>query len=160
MKTLRKIDSMLARVEQVLLSGLMGFLVVIVLTQVCLRYLFSSSLLWSEEGARFAFVWCVFLGTSVGVYRGSHIAVEFFAEKLGKRAGGHGNIRKAVLLCSAVYFAFFFALGVAFSRTNWIAKSAVLGLPMGLVYLVLPLASTFAFVHCLARALVNENRNA
>lgn len=56
------------------------FAVMIVLTlmQVFLRYVFNAGLPWSEEVARWCFVWLVFLGMAVAVRLDSHIAIDMF----------------------------------------------------------------------------------
>jgi len=46
---------------------MMGALILMVFSQVVLRFLFDSSLVWVEELGRFIFMWLMFLGITVGV---------------------------------------------------------------------------------------------
>ncbi|MBM7573588.1 TRAP transporter small permease [Aquibacillus albus] len=55
---------------------ILGSLVFLVFLNVVLRYLFDSGLTWSEELARYMFVWVVFLGAVVAMKDKSHIGVD------------------------------------------------------------------------------------
>lgn len=50
--------------------------VVVIFIQVIMRYVFESSLVWSEELARYVFIWLVYIGVSYGVKRQAHISVD------------------------------------------------------------------------------------
>jgi len=50
-------------------------IVSIVVVEVGLRYLFSSSLIFTEELARYLMVWVVFLGSAIAVRDGAHIRI-------------------------------------------------------------------------------------
>lgn len=57
-------------------------MVVLVALQVVLRYALNTSLGWTDETSRLAFVWSIFLGVPLGVRRGSHIGIEFLTARL------------------------------------------------------------------------------
>lgn len=57
-------------------------MVVLVTLQVLLRYAFNTSLGWTDETSRLAFVWSIFLGIPLGIRRGSHIGIEFLTARL------------------------------------------------------------------------------
>jgi len=54
----------------------------LVALQVLLRYAFNTSLGWTDETSRLAFVWAIFLGIPLGIRRGSHIGIEFLTSQL------------------------------------------------------------------------------
>ena len=56
-----------------------------VLVQVVLRYGFDRPLVWSDELARYLFVWCAFLGWIIAARRRSHLAITVVSDKLGPR---------------------------------------------------------------------------
>ena len=58
-------------------------MVVLVALQVLLRYALNTSLGWTDETSRLAFVWSIFLGIPLGVRRGSHIGIEFLTARIG-----------------------------------------------------------------------------
>ena len=52
-----------------------GTIVTIVTTEVILRYLFSLSLIFTEELSRYLMVWIVFLGSALAIRDGAHINI-------------------------------------------------------------------------------------
>ena len=75
---LRRIDVLAAWTIVVAISGM----VALVALQVLLRYAFNTSLAWTDETSRLAFVWSIFLGIPLGIRRGSHIGIEFLTAQL------------------------------------------------------------------------------
>lgn len=73
MKALKWLDDNLEASMLIFLSILT---VVIVFVQVFMRYVMGSSLVWSEELARYAFIWMIYIGVSYGVKRKAHISVD------------------------------------------------------------------------------------
>lgn len=65
-------------IEEIILIVLSILTVVIVFLQVVMRYVFADSLVWSEELARYAFIWMIYIGVSYGVKKRRHISVEVF----------------------------------------------------------------------------------
>ncbi|MCL2601411.1 MAG: TRAP transporter small permease subunit, partial [Treponema sp.] len=51
---------------------LMSFMVIILFIQVIMRRVFNNSLFWSEELARYMFIWLVYLGISHGARLRKH----------------------------------------------------------------------------------------
>ena len=51
-------------------------MVCVTLAQVIFRYVIAAPLPWSEELARYCFVWIVFLGGALGLARGIHLGVD------------------------------------------------------------------------------------
>lgn len=44
--------------------ALMSVMTVVIFVQVVMRYVFHNSLTWSEEFARYCFIWLIYLGIS------------------------------------------------------------------------------------------------
>ena len=64
----------------------MALMTILVFIQVVMRYVFSNSLSWSEELARFIFLWLSWIGASYAVKVRSHFRVEMFANMVKGRA--------------------------------------------------------------------------
>lgn len=72
--------------EKLMAISLWG-IVVIMGIQIVMRYVFKSSLAWSEEVSRYLFIYMVFLGMSYGIKNGTHMRIdilEHFIPKLKK----------------------------------------------------------------------------
>lgn len=66
-------------------------MVSVVFLNALLRYVFRSGLTWSEEGARYLFVWVVFLGAIVATQERGHLAVDLVTSRF-KGIGQRGFI--------------------------------------------------------------------
>ena len=60
----------------------LALMTAIVFLQVIMRYVFANSLSWSEELARFIFLWLSWIGASYAVKTRDHFRVEMFADML------------------------------------------------------------------------------
>ena len=58
----------------------LAFMTILVFIQVVMRYVFRNSLSWSEELARYIFLWLSWIGASYAVKERSHFRVEMFAD--------------------------------------------------------------------------------
>lgn len=72
----RKTTKLADRVEESLISGLLGLMTLITFANVVARYGFSSNILWSLELTVFLFGWLVLLGASYAVRQQAHLGVD------------------------------------------------------------------------------------
>ena len=64
------------------LMGIMfALMVVLVLFNVILRYFFNSGITWSEEMARYLFVWIIYIGAIGAMRDNMHLSVDVFINK-------------------------------------------------------------------------------
>ncbi len=63
----------------------LAVMVAVIFAQVVMRYVFNNSLSWSEEFARYLFVWFSWMGVSAGVKDNDHLKVDILAASLEKR---------------------------------------------------------------------------
>lgn len=121
--------------EEALIVALLGLMSILIGMQVFMRYVMGDSLTWSEELARYCFIWCTYLGVSYGVKSRAHICVEAAVNQLP-----HAFKSKVKVLVHLV-FILFAALVVkeGYALTLKIFSfgqtSSSLGIPMGVVYL-------------------------
>lgn len=69
------------RLSVLLISLLLALMCILVFGNVVLRYMFNSGITWSEEMARFLFVWMIFLGAILGLKDNEHLGVDMFVKK-------------------------------------------------------------------------------
>lgn len=114
------------------------FTVVLVFFQVILRYVFGSSLSWSEELARYIFIWQIWLGTSVAQRDRSHVRIEAFEkEGAGKR---YFRIISDIIWLIFCLILVKYGFELVFSIYKRGLISAAMRMPMYLVYLSLPVS--------------------
>ncbi|MDR2176189.1 MAG: TRAP transporter small permease [Synergistaceae bacterium] len=62
--------------EEIFLVSTLFFSVALIFTQVVMRYAFSNSIYWSEELARYLFIWQAWIAASFATKRSKHINLD------------------------------------------------------------------------------------
>ena len=121
-----------------LMVGTVVVLIVPVSLQIFARFTqLIPAYIWTEELARFLFIWMVMLGAMIGVREGTHFEVDVWPQ-LGPRAN-------ALLRIVSHFFVLVFALvfvwwGIEFTRFGWDQLSEIAELPMWTIFIAWPLA--------------------
>jgi C4-dicarboxylate transporter DctQ subunit len=68
--------SFIDRIEEMLISGILGVMTLITFANVVTRYGFNQNILWALELTVFLFGWLVLLGASYAVKKGAHLGVD------------------------------------------------------------------------------------
>ncbi len=124
--------------EEYLLVWSLAFSVALIFFQVVMRYVFRNSLSWSEELARYLFLWQIWLGASFAVKEHRHLRIEMLRDAFKGRAQRWFDL--AVLL---VWFGFSLFLALEGSElTRMLIQrgqvSAAMRLPMAYAYASVP----------------------
>lgn len=116
-----------------LITILFGSMAIIIFLQVISRYIFQSPLPWSEELARFLFIWITFIGGVMAARKGSHIGVEIVVNAFNNKG------KKIIIFISSIITSFFFGLtfylSVSVFDKMMVQTSPAMGLPIGYPYL-------------------------
>ncbi len=115
-----------------------GILVVPVMLQIVSRYTnLIPSYIWTEELARFLFIWTVMIGAILGVRDSRHFDVDLLP-KLGVRSDAFMRIvAKLGILAIAIVFV---TGGIEFTRFAWNRTSELAELPLWLIHVAWPIA--------------------
>lgn len=132
-------------------------LIIVVFSQVFLRYFFHAPLAWSDELARLLLVWVSFLGvTLVHFSDQGHPAVRALLNKFSEQS------RKAIDLGVNLLLVFgFIAIFIAsykYTMSNTKMVSAVLHYPNSLKYAVVPLSMALMTIKSITRT-INDCKN-
>ena len=107
--------------------------------QVVFRYVFNSPMTWSEELARYLFIWCAFLGWVVASRRNSHLAMSFALERLDRRS--QAAIAVVVQLATLLFAWVLGRTGAKLATNNWDVENVAVPFNLGVVYLIEPVAA-------------------
>jgi len=121
-----------------------------VIAQVVFRYFLASPLTWSDELARYLFIWCAFLGWIVAARRRTHLGVDILVTRLPTRGAAALRLAGAV---AAIAFAGVLAFyGVRVIARNLDVDTTTLFFTMGFVYAIVPVAALAVALHALVDA--------
>lgn len=137
---LKKLGQLYNKLEEYLLVYSLAFTVLLIFCQVILRYVFNSSLTWSEELARYLFIWQIWLGTSIAFRDKKHIIIETLPGKLKGRAKISMQIVVDLIWLGFCVFIVIAGFQLTASIAGRGTSSTGLNMPMQLVYASLPVS--------------------
>lgn len=129
----------LARFVEFVMVILTVLMVGLVSYQVFERYVLHYTPPWSEELSVYLMIWFGIIGIAAGVRRDSHMALHFFADLMPKPVQRLLNYVKYVL--TLVYVSVLTVEGLNMVDLTMSQKSPAIGLPVGFVYLALPVSA-------------------
>jgi TRAP-type C4-dicarboxylate transport system permease small subunit len=144
----------LYRALQVLITALMGLLMVPVCLQIASRFIdWLPHYIWTEEVARFCFIWIIMLGSMIAVRDDSHFDLEVLPQP--RTAAGRAVarlVRHGAMLLVALTFVYF---GYRFALFGFSQESELTGLNMAAIHVAWPLAG-IAYTLFLGEKLVQD----
>jgi TRAP-type transport system small permease protein len=114
------------------------------------RFIFNFDVAWSGEAASLMLVWATFLGGAAAVRRGAHMRVGEVIEALSGRLRAAAElVVLAVVIATLGIVAWY---GVLLVERTWEQQTSVLYLPVGLLYLAMPVGSALGLPFALSEA--------
>lgn len=134
----RRMTAAYSRLLSTVVVVSVGILVVPVMLQIISRYTsLIPSYIWTEELARFLFIWTVMIGAMLGVRDSAHFDVDLLP-RLGARGDAFMRIvAKLGVLAIAIVFV---TGGIEFTRFAWNRTSELAELPLWLIHIAWPIA--------------------
>ncbi|MGO1384308.1 MAG: TRAP transporter small permease [Arachnia sp.] len=138
---------------------LFSVLVGTVVWQVFARQVLQSPSVWSEELARYLFVWLGFFGAALVFSERGHIAMDFLVRKLPTPLLRVTLILTQIALIAFIAIVFIWG-GISYAQQSWNQSLSALPLTVGPMFLVLPLTGVliiwFALIH-LVEAIISTD---
>lgn len=127
------------RALKILLTLLLGLMIVPVSLQILSRYTgFIPRYIWTEEAARFCFVWLIMIGSIIAVREGTHFDVDLLPRaRTPRQKAALDLVVHAAMLLMALVFA---GYGIEFARFGLQQTSEMSGINMLSIYISFPLA--------------------
>ena len=141
--------------------SLIGGLLVLAMTligllQVVMRYIFNSPLTWTEELARYIFVYITFLGASVLLYERSHLFVEIIFNNLKPAVKRIVQLIIDIIVCGFSVFLIFSSRTAMFFQKG--SHSTAMHIPMqyiGMSVMIGAILMTIVAVYNIVRDIQN-----
>lgn len=137
MKFKRTLDKYLEKV----LIFIMGIMVIDVLWQVLSRYVLSSPSSFTDELAGFLLIWVGILGAAYVAGQRQHLAIDLLIQK--SSISNQKKLNNIINICIALFSLSVMVVGgmwLVITRFQFNVSSAALQIPLGYVYLVMPLS--------------------
>ncbi len=135
MRVLKFLKALDEKFELYICVVLMSFMTVLIFVQVFMRYVMHNSLTWSEELARYIFIWLIYLGISYGAKIMKHIKIDAALGLFPKAARPYVVILGDILFLVFAIFIVYTSWGVVQKQIKLGQTSPALHVPMWIVYL-------------------------
>lgn len=120
---------------------IMSILVLDVLWQVFSRYVLNSPSNFTDELAGYLLIWVGVLGAAYVAAHREHLAIDLLLQRSSPKR--KLKLEIIISVCIIIFSVFVLMIGgawLAYTRFLLSVKSSALGLPLGIVYLVLPIS--------------------
>jgi TRAP-type C4-dicarboxylate transport system permease small subunit len=108
-----------------------------ILLQIFSRAFMKVPFSWTEELARITFMWFCFLGSGIAMKNKAHLGIDFFVNKLGKKAR---FVNEVIIYVLVGLFGFILSYyGMQITKIMHKQVSSVMRIPMSYFYAVIPL---------------------
>jgi TRAP-type C4-dicarboxylate transport system permease small subunit len=124
----------------------MLLMLTLIFVQVVTRYCFGYTAEWSEELARFLFVWVVFLGSALIMGESGHLAVEFLP--LHYKGKLFGKVLEIIInVASYAFILLLLVQGAKMTKIMTFQTSPGLDISMSYVYAVIPVSCALMLLY-------------
>ncbi len=149
-----KMSDLFERITVKMVGILLLVLTFNVFFQVLSRHLIRMPMVWTEEIARFSFIWCAFLGASLAIKNKAHFAVQLLTERFV-------SLKKVfamfVYICMLTVAGVFLIQGIRYSIMGLDRISPTVNIKMIWIYASIPI-SAFLMIFYILELLFKEFR--
>ncbi len=118
--------------------------VLLVVLQVFTRYVLKSPLSWTEQVARYLFIWMMLLGIPIMFHRKIFMAFDLLQDALGPK--GKRILSLIITIAICVFAAFFFKSSLHLCLSTRGRRTAGIEIPLYFIYGAQPVSAFFLFI--------------
>lgn len=119
--------------------ALFAAILVTMVLQVAFRYVLATPLTWTEELARYLYIWACWLGAPVAMRRGNHIVIAFVQDRLpGRLARVVGLVTQAAAL---VFLVQLLIQGTILTVKSHSVDAITVPIPWSAIYMAAPISA-------------------
>src|ERR1700674_1106407 len=139
-----RLDYWVARTETGVIILLVTLLTAVTFAQVVTRYVLGDSLIWSEEAARYLFVWVSMIGAALALREGGHFGLDLLIRRVPALKPVLGPM---VAIVTALFLLILLKTGI--DETNLASRQFAMTFPMRMqwAYLALPTGAGLMLFH-------------
>lgn len=137
MKSFEFCDRYLMKATEILTTVLMFVLVGLVFFQVLNRFILHIPAAWTEEMARYNFVWLSLFGSVIALKSDRHLSVDLVVQSIKSRKA-QDWVKVMVTLLVLVFSLILTWSGYHFTASNWTTHCEFGAFPLALIYAAVP----------------------
>jgi len=147
---MEKLTNIITKVLAKFLIVLMAAIVLDVTWQIFTRFIMQDPSSFTEELAGFLLIWIGLLGASYALYTRAHLGIDVLTQRISQEKRHLAEIGIYLLVLIFAFFIPFYG-GVNLVNITFTLEqiSPAMGIPMGYVYLVLPLTGVMMIYYCI-----------
>jgi TRAP-type C4-dicarboxylate transport system permease small subunit len=139
-----RLDFWIARVEAAAIVLLVTLLTAVTFAQVATRYVLNNPLIWSEEVARYLFVWVSMIGAALAIREGGHFGLDLLIRPMPRLKPILGPL---VTLVMVGFLVVLLKTGVDETRLAAMQFAMTFQMRMQWAYLALPVGAGLMLFH-------------
>ncbi len=150
-----------ATLDRVVCGGCVALFMAILVTmvlQITFRYVLATPLTWTEELARYLYIWACWLGAPVALRRGSHVVIAVVLDRLPSRIA-----RVVSLTTQTVAIVFLVQLavqGTILTLKSHTVEAITLPIPWSAIYMAAPISAVLMILNIVEAAWMTVARPA
>ncbi|SFO89642.1 TRAP transporter small permease [Salibacterium halotolerans] len=125
-------------IEEWLLTLFLSIAVASISVQIFMRFFLNSSLSWSEELARYCFIWLIYIAIAYGAKKARHITFDTLYDSLPDKGKKIMDVVAQILFGLFACLMVYYGLSVMQTILSYGQTSPALGINMALVYSAVP----------------------
>jgi TRAP-type C4-dicarboxylate transport system permease small subunit len=132
----KKVSSRIYNTMKAFVAALLMLMTVFIFYQIIMRYVFNSAPSWTEEAARYLFIWSSFVAAGMGVREHIHIGIDAVVNILPAPLRRLTQYVVALIILALGAFLTWYGwkvVGITYSQL-----SPAMGFPIGIVYSAAP----------------------
>jgi C4-dicarboxylate transporter DctQ subunit len=145
LRAVTKIDNLLAKTEAAVIIAMVVVMTVVVFLQVVYRYVLAQPLHWSEELARYLFVWLSILGATLGLQRRGHFGLDVFFRMFPRKMKQSMGFFIYFLIGAVIFV--ILVQGITLVEKTASQESPAMGISMSWAYACLPVGGALMAIH-------------
>ncbi|WP_413375654.1 TRAP transporter small permease [Alkalihalobacillus sp. 1P02AB] len=150
------INKTLGKIIMSFSASMFAIMVLVAVWQVLSRYVLNAPSTFSEEFLRYSLIWVTMIGGAYAFHMKKHIAIGMVVERLSEKA-------RRVVQMIVQLFLLTFALvvmvygGIQLVSLTMAQQTVSLGIPMGYIYLSLPISGLLLTWFCLTELITGKH---
>ena len=152
MKAISKINNTLAKIEGAVMVFWFAIVLAVMTCQVVSRYIFNAPIAWSEEFARYSFVWISYIGCAYCVSVDAHTGITAFRDALPPKAKKLTTVLGNVVVM--IVFIRLLPIAMKFIGKNSKFLTSMMRIPFKYLYYSLPVGCVLTVVHLILESIL------